>query len=111
MESLLESLAEYANDETVTTSFLLRLINNAIEEIISIMYPNGIDDDVKYEKVKNKVIKIYHFKILYIAEYHFDKQGKEGMILYSENDTSAHFESSGTPASYLKGIIPIAQFV
>lgn len=114
MEELLNMLIEYVGDEDyepLMDGLLRNLIEFAIQEIMNVMYPNGILDPNKRAVVKNQIIAVYPFKILQIAEYHFDKQGKEGVILYSENDTSSHFESSGTPASYLKGIIPIAEII
>ncbi len=111
MDDLLDELYEYAKDAPeVELPFLQSLLNAALEEIINYMYPYGIDGE-KREKVKDMILKRYRYKVLYIAEYHFDKQGKEGTILYSENDTSAHFESSGTPRSYFTGLIPFAQVI
>lgn len=111
LDELYDALYEYAKDAPeVNISFLHLLIDSAIEELVNYMYPYGVPDD-KLAKVKEMVIKRYKYKILYIAEYHFDKQGKEGVILYSENDTSAHFESSGTPRSYFTGVIPFSQII
>ena len=100
---------EQASDQGAMESFMTQCLEDAVEEIMHIMYPNGIADGDKVDKVTEYILNRYKHKVRYIAEYHFDKQGKEGTILYSENDTSAHFESSGTPASYLKGIVPIAR--
>lgn len=117
-EELMQSMIAYAGEEYDETDDVERLENimrqcleDAVQEIAHILYPNGILDETKRESVEQYVLNIYKHKVRYIAEYHFDKQGKEGTILYSENDTSSHFESSGTPASYLKGIIPIAKII
>ena len=114
-EELMTSMIAYAGEEYDEADDVARLENimrqclgDAVQEIAHILYPNGVLDDDKRTWLEEYILNIYKHKVRYIAEYHFDKQGKEGVILYSENDTSSHFESSGTPASYLKGIIPIA---
>lgn len=116
IEELMTSMIAYAGEEYDIAddterleTIMLQCLEDAVSEIMHVMYPNGITDDVKREKAREYILNIYKSKVRYIAEYHFDKQGKEGTILYSENDTSSHFESSGTPASYLTGIIPIAK--
>lgn len=117
-EELMASMVAYADEEYEESEdkakmeiIMSQCIDDAVAEIAHILYPNGILDDTKRETLEQYVLNIYKNKVRYIAEYHFDKQGKEGVILYSENDTSSHFESSGTPASYLKGIIPIATII
>lgn len=114
-EELMTSMIAYAGeeydqaDDTERLEAIMRqCLEDAVHEISHILYPNGILDEDKRSWLEQYILNIYKHKVRYIAEYHFDKQGKEGVILYSENDTSSHFESSGTPASYLKGIIPIA---
>ena len=56
-------------------------------------------------------MKRYKGKIKRIAQYHYDKQGKEGVVSYSESSTSASYENSGTPSSYLRGIIPESKII
>ena len=116
MDELLTNMITYAGEEYEEAadqgqmeSFMTQCLEDAVMEIMHVMYPNGVADSDKMDAVKEYILNHYRHKVRYIAEYHFDKQGKEGTILYSENDTSSHFESSGTPASYLKGIIPIAK--
>lgn len=113
MESLLEKLIEYAGSdyESSQAPFLTSLIENALEEVLLELYPYGFNNDSQKEKVKAIALKRYKSKILMISEYHYDKQGKEGVTSYSENGTSASYEKSGTPSSYLRGIIPIAKIV
>ncbi len=114
-EELLQSMISYADVEYEESDAKERMeqimtncIEDAIHEIAHILYPNGVLSGDKQQSLEEYICNTYKHKIRYIAEYHWDKQGKEGVILYSENDTSSHFESSGTPASYLTGIIPIA---
>lgn len=114
-DELLQSMISYADVEYEDSDakermeqIMMNCIEDAIHEIAHILYPNGVLSDDKQQRLEEYICNTYKHKIRYIAEYHWDKQGKEGVILYSENDTSSHFESSGTPASYLTGIIPIA---
>ena len=114
-DDLLQSMIAYADEEYDEADskermeqIMLQCIEDAVQEILLVMYPNGYLTDSERAKVEEYILNVYKNKVRYIAEYHWDKQGKEGVILYSENDTSSHFESSGTPASYLTGIIPIA---
>lgn len=110
---ILQSLIEYAGDDYDVSqdSFLLSLIDDAAEEICNIMYPNGFSTSDEKEKAKKWVMINYESKIRRIAEYHYDKQGKEGVTSFSENGSSASYENSGTPESYLRGIIPISRIV
>lgn len=112
-EKLFQDLIEYAGDDYCSeqAEFLLRLIDDAIEEVCNEMYPYGFSSDKEEEKMKNRALKKYKNKIRKIAEYHYDKQGKEGVISFSENGSSASYENAGTPSSYLRGIIPIAKII
>lgn len=56
-------------------------------------------------------MKRYKSKIRKIAQYYYDKQGKEGVVSFSESGTSVSYETSGTPLSLLRGIIPVAKIV
>lgn len=113
MEELLKALIEYAKpdyDESMD-GFLQNLLDDAVEEVCAEMYPHGFSSDAEYEKIKDKALKKYGRKIRKIAEYHFDKQGREGAISWSGNGESVSYESGGTPISYFRGIIPIAKIV
>lgn len=112
-ELLLEQLIEYAADDYCPEqeSFMLALIEDAIDEVANAMYPYGFSSDREEEKAKEKALKRYKSKIRKIAQYHYDKQGKEGVTSFSENSVSASYESAGTPDSYLRGIIPVAKIV
>ena len=112
-EKLLQTLIEYAGDDYDESQkpFLLTLISDAIEEVCSIMYPNGFQNEEQRQKAHDKALFNYAGKIRKIAEYHYDKQGKEGFTSYSESGSSASYEDSGTPSSYLRGIIPVSVIV
>ena len=112
-QKLFQSLKNYAGDdyEESQDSFLLTLIEDATEEVLSRVYPNGFITAEKKQKAHDSVMLNYESKIRRIAEYHYDKQGKEGVTSFSENGSSASYENSGTPESYFRGIIPISTIV
>lgn len=113
MEELLRQLIEYVGDDYCPEqdSFLLTLIEDAVDEIVGEMYPYGFSSDKEEERVKTQALKRYKSKIRKIARYHYDKQGIEGVVSFSENGSSTSYESAGTPDSYLRGIIPIAKII
>lgn len=113
MGELLAALIEYAKPdyEPEQDSYLLSLLNDALEEVCNEMYPYGFSTDAEEQKIKDLALKRYKSKIRKIAEYHFDKQGREGVISWSENGSSVSYESSGTPSVFLRGIIPVAKIV
>ena len=112
-QKLFQSLKDYAGDDYDESqdSFLLTLIDDAVNEVCCAMYPRGFNSEEQKQKAHNKALLNYESKIRRIAEYHYDKQGKEGVTSYSENGSSASYESSGTPSSYLRGIIPVSVIV
>lgn len=112
-EKLLQQLIEYAGDdyETEQKSLLLTMIDDAIDEVCDVMYPYGFSSDAEHEKVRQTALKRYGSKIRKIAQYHYDKQGKEGVVSWSEGGSSASYESTGTPESYFSRIVPIAKIV
>ena len=112
-QKLFQSLKDYAGDDYDESqdSFLLTLIEDAIDEVCSIMYPRGFITVEQKQKAHDKALLNYESKIRKIAEYHYDKWGKEGVTSFSENGSSASYENSGTPESYFRGIIPISTIV
>ena len=112
-ERLFQSLRDYAGDdyEESQDPILLTLINDAIDEVCAVMYPRGFTTLEQKQKARDKALLNYESKIRKIAEYHYDKQGKEGVISFSENGSSASYENSGTPLSYFKGIVPYGTLV
>lgn len=113
MEELLKQLIEYVGEGDYTIeqdSFLLTLIEDALEEVCEAMYPYGFPPEDE-EKVKDRALKRYKSKIRKIAQYHYDKVGAEGVLSISENGVSTSYENAGTPSSYLRGIIPVAKIV
>lgn len=113
MEELLLQLIDYAADDYTENqeSFLKILLNDALDEVVDEMYPYGFNSDTEEQKIKEKALRKYKSKIRKIAQYHYDKQGKEGVVGFSESGVSVSYENSGTPSSYLRGIIPIAKII
>lgn len=113
MEELLRELIEYIGDDYYPEQdyFLLILLTDALDEVTSEMYPYGFSSEQEEGYIKERAIKRYRSKIKKIAQYHYDKQGREGVTGWSESGTSVSYDSSGTPSSYLRGIIPIARIV
>ncbi len=113
MEELLRELIEYVGDDYYPEqdSFLIALISDATDEVVFEMYPYGFSSDAEETAAKEQALKRYKSKIQKIAQYHYDKHGREGTTGWSENGTSVSYESSGTPSSYLRGIIPIAKII
>ena len=112
-QKLFQSLKDYAGDdyEESQDSFLLTLIEDATEEVLSRVYPNGFTTSESKKKAHDSVMLNYETKIRRIAEYHYDKQGAEGETSHSENGKSVSYENSGTPESYFRGIIPISTII
>lgn len=113
MEELLRELIEYIGDDYCPEqdSFLLMLLSDALDEVMYEMYPYGFSSDKEEKSIKELALKRYKSKIRKIAQYHYDKQGREGVTGWSENGTSVSYPDSGTPSSYLRGIIPIAKVI
>lgn len=112
-EELLRQLIEYAGDDYCPEqdSFLLMLVEDAIDEVAGEMYPYGFSSEKEEERIKERALRRYKSKIRKIAQYHYDKQGEEGVLSKSENGSSVSYESTGTPESYLRGIIPVAKII
>lgn len=113
MEELLLQLIDYAADDYTENQepLLKMLLNDALDEVTEEMYPYGFSNDSEEKKVKDKALKKYKNKIRKIAQYHYDKVGKEGVTGFSENGVSVSYENAGTPSSYLRGIIPIVKII
>lgn len=113
MEELLRQLIDYAADDydPEQDSFLVRLLQDAIDEVCEEMYPYGFTNSTEEQRIREKALRRYKSKIRKIAEYHYDKAGKEGVTGWSENGSSVSYESPGTPSDYLRGIIPVAKII
>jgi len=113
VEELLLQLITYVADDYTEeqNSFLRMLLNDALEEVCNEMYPYGFSNDTEEQRIKEQALRRYKSTIRKIAQYHYDKQGNEGVVGISENGTSVSYENAGTPASYLRGIVRVAKIM
>ena len=113
MGELLKGLIEYIGDDYTEEQnpFLLMLLEDAADEVCEVLYPYGFTSDEETAKAREYAIKRYGSKIRQIAQFHYDKQGKEGITGYSESGASVSYDGAGTPSSYFRGIIPVARIL
>ena len=114
MEELLLQLIDYAADDYTEEQegFLKSLLVNALKEVTRKRYRGYSFKSAEEKKsAENSVLINYDWIILKIAQFHYDKQGKEGVMSYSESGQSVSYESSGTPTSFLEDVIPITRVV
>ena len=73
MEELLRELIEYIGDDYCPEqdSFLLMLLSDATDEVVSEMYPYGFSSDKEELSMRERALKRYKSKIRKIAQYHF----------------------------------------
>ena len=112
-ESLIERLISYAGDDynpadSNQATFVEDCIDDAISEVCNEMCPWNMSDN-EADKYKAIALKRYTSIIIRIAQYHYDKQGKEGVTTFYEAGQTNSYEEGGTPTSYLKSIVPIAR--
>lgn len=114
MEELLLQLIHYAADDYMEDqeNFLKSLLANALKEVTRKRYRGyTFKNTEEKKKAENLVLINYDEVVLKIAKFHYDKQGKEGVMSYSESGQSVSYESSGTPSSFLEDVIPITKVV
>ncbi len=109
-EELISVLIAYAsNDYTEAQSSLVAsIVDDAIEEVRRVQFPFG---NGNIEKMNEYIMQHHSGVIRRVAEYHYDKIGKEGVTTFYESGQTTSWESGGTPDSYFKGIIPLAKLV
>lgn len=110
-EELISVLTAYASDDytEAQSSLVEAIIDDAIEEVRKVQFPFGTIKNI--EKMNEYCLTHHSGVIRRIAEYHYDKIGKEGVTTFYESGQTTSWESGGTPDSYFKGIIPIAKLV
>ncbi len=113
MDELFSQLVEYAGEDYDSSQekLLQGLLNDALEEVRNTMFPFGFADESEMQTQEILAVRRYGGVIKRIAEYHYDKIGKEGLLGSTENGTYSYYENAGTPKSYLRNVIPIATFV
>ena len=110
---LVHILIKYAADDyTVEQRPLVEtIVDDAIEEVRNARFPSGYSNDRECESQILSVLSRYKTNIRRIAEYHYDKIGKEGVTTFYEAGQTTSWESGGTPDSFFRGILPIAQII
>lgn len=111
-EELILKLKVYAADDYTEdqATFLEDCIDGAIQEVCNEMCPFYVSD-ADAEKYRKIALQRYSWAIYRIAQFHYDKQGKEGVTTFYESGQTTSFESGGTPRQFLSAIIPIAKIV
>ena len=113
-EALIQDIINYAGDDydstdSRQTSFITSAVDDAIEEVFGTMCPFSLTDDDERDAYREEALNRYGSVIRRIAEFHYDKQGKEGVTTFYESGQTTSFETGGTPPSYLRTVIPIAR--
>lgn len=112
-DELVQKLIAYANDDYTKEqlSFVEDCVDSAISEVCNHMYPWGVSNDSVYRSVKEKALIKYPWVINRVAQFHYDKQGKEGVTTYYESGQTQSYGTGGTPETFFETIIPIAKVV
>ena len=108
---IVEQIVEYAADDFTDSQYMLinAIVDDAIDEVRSARFPSGFVSDSQRSKQEDEVLRRYRSNIRRIAQYHYDKMGKEGVTTFYESGQTTSWESGGTPDSFFKGIIPVAR--
>lgn len=112
-DDLIEKIVAYAGDDYTDDqlSFVEDCVDSAISEVSNHMYPWGISDDNAYKAIADKALIKYPWVINRVAQFHYDKQGKEGVTTFYESGQTQSYGTGGTPDSFFETIIPIARIV
>ena len=108
-DNLIELLIAYAAEDYTESQYALveAIVDDAIEEVRNARYPFGESTDAQRESV----LKRYQSNIRRIMEYHYDKIGKEGVTTFYEAGQTTSWENGGTPGSFFRGILPVANII
>lgn len=111
-DDLINSLIEYAADDydAKQMSFVEDCVDSAIDEVCNHMCP-WVTTDAKQTALRKRALQSYYWNVYRIAQFHYDKQGKEGVTTFYESGQTTSFESGGTPSQYFDGIVAIAKIV
>lgn len=112
---IVNKIIEYAGDDydegdTRQLSLIRSYVDDAVEEVRNTMCPFCIPDD-KLDFYTEMALKRYGNVIKRIAQFHFDKQGKEGVVAFTEAGQKTTYEKGGTPIQYLEQIVPMCGIV
>ena len=110
---LVDLLITYASDDFTEDQFpvIEAIVEDAVDEVRSARYPRGYSSQAELEKQEKEVINRFKSNIRRIAQYHYDKIGKEGVTTFYESGQTTSWEAGGTPNSFFRGIIPIAHVI
>ena len=111
---LIEKLIAYASDDYDSgdvnqVTFVEDCIDNATEEVCREMYPWGVTTDKQRETLTVMAMNRYPYVILRVAQFHYDKQGKEGVTTFYESGQTTSFDGGGTPKDFFRSIVPIGK--
>jgi hypothetical protein len=112
---IVNKIIEYAGDDYDSNdsrqlSLIRGYVDDATEEVVNTMCPFFIDD-IDMEYYVETALRRYSNVIRRIAQFHYDKQGKEGVVAFSEAGQKTSYEKGGTPSQYLEQIIPMCKIV
>lgn len=110
---LVDLLIEYAADDYTDEQYRVieGIVEDAIEEVRNARYPFGYASENELRAQDKEVLSRFKSNVRRIAQYHYDKIGKEGVKTFYEAGQTTTWESAGTPKSLLRGIIPVAKRV
>ena len=111
-DSLIAKLIAYAADDYTEAqrSFVEDCVDNAIDEVCHEMCPWGSGSE-EFELVRFRALNRYYWNIKRIAEFHYDKQGKEGVTTFYEAGQTTSFSGGGTPKEYFNGIVSLSRVI
>ena len=112
-KELVENLIQYAGDDyingdTQQASFVRWTVDDAIEEVCNYMFPFGYSNA---EKAHGMALAKYGNVIRRVAQFHFDKQGKEGVTTFYESGQTTSYKDGATPSRFFETIVPVAKVV
>ena len=112
-ECLVEKLINYAGDDYTEDqlSFVEDCVESAISEVCGQMYPWDVESDTVRETLRSKALARYPWVVNRVAQFHYDKMGKEGVTTFYESGQTTSFGTGGTPPSFFASIIPIAKVI
>lgn len=112
-DELVQKLIKYAADDYKVDqlSFVEDCVDSAISEVCNHMYPWGVEDAESYKTLEESALIKYSWVINRVAQFHYDKQGKEGVTTFYESGQTQSYGTGGTPSSYFDAVIPIARVV
>lgn len=110
-DELIVGLIKYAADDyrEEQSALVESFVDDAIEEVRNARYPFGYETESELKKQDAEILLRYPGNIRRIAQYHYDKIGKEGVTTFYEAGQTTSWEAGGTPDSFFKGIIPMAK--